>query len=115
MNWVQANAPEPQDESEMACKLENLPMGYELVHSMIKPASDKQNMMSQYVFSDGLSNFSLFIEHMYNPDDMKMDGAYQLGVVNVYSRVMDDNRITLMGEVPQVTAKTVAMAVSDCH
>ena len=115
LNWIQADAPEPKDETEMSCKLENLPMGYELVHSMIKPASDSQNMMSQYVFSDGLSNFSLFVEHMYDPDDMKMDGAYQLGVVNVYSRVIGDNRITLMGEVPQVTAKTVAMAVSECH
>jgi len=82
---------------------------------MDKPATDKENMMSQYVFSDGLATFSLFVEHMYNPDEMKMQGAYQLGIVNVYSRVMGDNRITLMGEIPKVTAKAVAMAVSDCQ
>ncbi len=115
LNWIQVESPEPKDNSEMTCKLENLPVGFELVHSMVKPATDKQQMMSQYVFSDGLSNFSLFVEHMYNPDDMKMEGPYQLGIVNVYSRVMGDNRITMMGEIPQITAKTVAMAVSDCQ
>ena len=115
LTWTQAAAPEPRKNSELACKLENLPQGYELIHAMDKPATDKENMMSQYVFSDGLSSFSLFVEHMYNPDEMKMDGAYQLGIVNVYSRVIDGNRVTLMGEVPKETAKAVAMAVSDCQ
>ena len=115
LTWTQAGAPEPKDNSELACKLENLPEGYELTHAMDKPATDKENMMSQYVFSDGLSSFSLFVEHMYNPDEMKMEGAYQLGIVNVYSRVIEGNRVTLMGEVPKVTAKAVAMAVSDCQ
>ena len=115
LNWVQVDSPQPMDNSEMTCKLDNIPAGFELVHSMVKPATDKQNMMSQYVFSDGLSNFSLFVEHMYNSDDMKMEGAYQLGVVNVYSRIIDGDRITMMGEIPKITAKTVAMAVSDCQ
>ena len=115
LTWSQAQTTEPKQTSELACKLENLPQGYELIYAMDKPATDKENMMSQYVFSDGLATFSLFVEHMYNPDEMKMQGAYQLGIVNVYSRVMGDNRITLMGEIPKVTAKAVAMAVSDCQ
>lgn len=115
LTWTQSLPTEPMETSELACKLENLPQGYDLIYAMKKPATDKENMMSQYVFSDGLSTFSLFVEHMYNPDEMKMQGAYQLGIVNVYSRVIEDNRITLMGEIPKVTAKAVAMAVSDCH
>ena len=115
LTWTQAKPPEPKANSELACKLENLPKGYELVHAMDKPATDKENMMSQYVFSDGLSSFSLFVEHMYKADEMKMEGAYQLGIVNVYSRLIEGNRVTLMGEVPKVTAKAVAMAVSDCQ
>jgi len=115
LSWIQTQAPESPDDAEMPCKLDDVPNGYELVHSMIKPATDKQKMMSQYVFSDGLANFSLFIESAENTDEMKMDGAYQLGVVNVYSRIMDGNRVTMMGEVPPVTAKAVAMAVSECQ
>lgn len=114
LTWTETRANEPKDTSELACKLENLPQGYELIYAMDKPATDNENMMSQYVFSDGLSTFSLFVEHMYKPDEMKMQGAYQLGIVNVYSRIVEDNRITLMGEIPKVTAKAVAMAVSDC-
>lgn len=112
--WTESAPIEPKETSELACKLSEVPQGYELIHAMDKPATDKENMMSQYVFSDGLSTFSLFVEHMYDTGDMKMEGAYQLGIVNVYSRVIDGNRITLMGEIPQVTAKAVAMAVTGC-
>ena len=115
LTWTQNAAPEPRENSQLSCEIEKIPQGYELVHAMDKPGSNKENMMSQYVFSDGLSTFSIFVEHMYNPEEMKMEGAYQLGIVNVYSRVFDDDRITIMGEVPKVTAKTVAMAVSNCQ
>ena len=75
------------------------PPGYTLVLEATRPLPGKKMPVSHWVFSDGLSALSVFIE----PDSQSL-GAFQglsaEGAMSVYSRQLDGHKITTLGEVP---------------
>ena len=75
------------------------PPGYALVLEATRPLPGKKMPVSHWVFSDGLSAFSVFIE-----PDSQSSGAFQglsaEGAMSVYSRQLDGHKITTLGEVP---------------
>lgn len=75
------------------------PPGYTLVLEATRPLPGKKMPVSHWVFSDGLSALSVFIE-----PDSQSPGAFQglsaEGAMSVYSRQLDGHKITTLGEVP---------------
>lgn len=75
------------------------PPGYSLVLEATRPLPGKKLPVSHWVFSDGLSALSLFIE-----PDSESSGNFQglsaEGAMSVYSRQLDGHKITTLGEVP---------------
>lgn len=75
------------------------PPGYALVLEAIRPLPGKKMPVSHWVFSDGLSALSVFIE-----PDSDSSGHFQglsaEGAMSVYSRQLDGHKITTLGEVP---------------
>lgn len=75
------------------------PPGYAPVLEANRPLFGKKLPVTHWVFSDGLSVMSLFIE----PDGDTSAGTQGLsadGAMSVYSRQLDGHRITTLGEVP---------------
>ena len=75
------------------------PPGYTRVLEAIRPLPGKKLPVTHWVFSDGLSVLSLFIE----PGGDAGGGAQGLsaeGAMPVYSRQLDGHKITTLGEVP---------------
>lgn len=75
------------------------PPGYAPVLEANRPLFGKKLPVTHWIFSDGLSVMSLFIE----PDSNPNPGAQGLsadGAMSVYSRQYDGHRITTLGEVP---------------
>lgn len=75
------------------------PPGYAPVLEANRPLFGKKLPVTHWVFSDGLSVMSLFIE----PGNDSAPGAQGLsaeGAMSVYSRQLDGHRITTLGEVP---------------
>jgi len=75
------------------------PPGYALVLEATRPLPGKKMPVSHWVFSDGLSALSVFIE----PDSQSSAGFQGLsaeGPMSVYSRQLDGHKITTLGEVP---------------
>lgn len=75
------------------------PPGYKLVLEATRPLPGKKMPVSHWVFSDGLSALSLFIE----PDSQSsgnFQGLSAEGAMSVYSRQLDGHKITTLGEVP---------------
>ncbi len=75
------------------------PPGYSLVLEATRPLPGKKMPVSHWVFSDGLSALSLFIE----PDSEtagNFQGLSAEGAMSVYSRQLDGHKITTLGEVP---------------
>lgn len=75
------------------------PPGYTLVLEATRPMPGKKMPVTHWVFSDGLSALSLFIE----PDSDSSGSSQGLsaeGAMSVYSRQLDGHKITTLGEVP---------------
>lgn len=75
------------------------PPGYTLVLEAMRPLPGKKMPVSHWVYSDGLSALSVFIE-----PDSESSGSFQglsaEGAMSVYSRQLDGHKITTLGEVP---------------
>ncbi len=87
---------------------ENVPTGYKLKQYFKKTLSKNGKEIKQWLFSDGLISYSVFIEKMDKGQDMP-NNMITMGSVNVYSTTYNNFAITVMGEVP---AKTIMMASS---
>jgi len=75
------------------------PPGYTLVQEATRPLPGKKMPVSHWVFSDGLSALSLFIEPDSQPSG-NFQGLSAEGAMSVYSRQLDGHKITTLGEVP---------------
>lgn len=69
------------------------------------------NSVEHLLFSDGLASVSVFIEPEAEGQP-GMVGGSRLGAVNAYTRSLEGYSITVMGEVPSVTARLIADSVS---
>ena len=74
------------------------PPGYTRVLEAIRPLPGKKLPVTHWVFSDGLSVLSLFIEP--GGDAGGAQGLSAEGAMPVYSRQLDGHKITTVGEVP---------------
>jgi sigma-E factor negative regulatory protein RseB len=59
------------------------------------------------VYSDGLAAVSVYVEQRHAESAVKQ-GINQLGTNNAYIRTQGDLQITVIGEVPAVTVKSIA-------
>ena len=71
----------------------------------------KRHQVEHYILSDGLAVVSVYIEQSNN-EKTELEGPSQMGSVNAYGRVIEGHKITVLGEVPQSTARAIANAVS---
>jgi sigma-E factor negative regulatory protein RseB len=75
------------------------PPGYDLVMQSHRPLMGKSKPVTQMVFSDGLGAVSLFIEPI--PEGQKpIVGLSTEGSVGIYARLIDDTKVTTVGEAP---------------
>jgi sigma-E factor negative regulatory protein RseB len=63
----------------------------------------------QMVYTDGLSSLSIFIEKQTSETT---SGMSSMGAVNAYIRIVNNHSVTAIGEVPAITVKQLAEAVS---
>ena len=70
----------------------------------------KHAPVTQIVYSDGLSAISIFIEPN-DEDEDDVDGLSSRGAVNLYHKLVDQNLITVVGEVPPRTVMQVLDSV----
>jgi len=84
-----------------------IPSGFMRVNGENKPGS---NVM---VYSDGLANYSIFVEKI--KEGMMPEGASQVGATVAYTQVLQYNSheygVTVIGEIPAMTAMLVAESV----
>jgi sigma-E factor negative regulatory protein RseB len=87
-----------------------LPSGFKKTMEIMRRMHGKHAPVTQIVYSDGLSAISIFIEPN-DEDEDDVDGLSSRGAVNLYHRVMDQNLITVVGEVPPRTVMQVLDSV----
>lgn len=88
-----------------------LPPGFVLENHRHHALTGTNAQVEHLLFSDGLASVSVFIE----PEDEGAEGfvgGLRLGAVNTFARSHHGYAITVMGEVPPVTARRIAESVA---
>ncbi|GHT95051.1 siderophore-interacting protein [Betaproteobacteria bacterium] len=84
--------------------------GFTLV-SVAYRVREQGGNVTHMVFSDGLASISVFIEPVDDRREAGRTGASSSGVVSVYERVVGDQRLTVLGEVPAQAVAQLAAAI----
>jgi len=89
----------------------SLPPGFQLASHSHKTGAD--GVYEHMVYSDGLAAVSVYVEQQGIESEVK-PGISQLGTNNAYTTKQGALQITVIGEVPAITVKTIAneMALS---
>jgi sigma-E factor negative regulatory protein RseB len=88
----------------------NQPAGFKKIMEMIRSKRAGSAQVAHLVFSDGLAAVSVFIEPL--PAAAKVpEGLSHQGAVNIYTRSVSDQLVTVLGETPPVTVMQIANSV----
>jgi sigma-E factor negative regulatory protein RseB len=87
-----------------------MPAGFKKMAEVTRTVRDNHTQVTHLVFSDGLAGISIFIEKLGEKPGIKT-GLYSKGVIQIYSKVLDGNLLTVVGEVPARTVMQVADSV----
>ncbi len=90
-----------------------LPAGFVLENSSIRPSPMSQHDVDALIFSDGIANFSVFVEQ----DDTRVlsQASEQIGALSAVSKIYREGNqyfhVTVVGDIPLGTAERVAVSV----
>lgn len=86
-----------------------LPPGFRLSSHHHKNRENGQ-VFEHLVYSDGLASVSVYIESL-DEEQAPMSGFSRIGALNAYARQRDNLQITAIGEVPELTVRTIAETI----
>jgi len=107
------NPPAPKVElldAPSGWQVDALPAGFRKVLEMRRPFRGNKEPVIQMVFSDGLAGISVFIEKGKDTTYLH-SGLSGQGAAHVYNRLVGDNLVTVVGEVPPLTVIQVGDSV----
>ncbi len=86
----------------------NLPQGFIIKHHRQEIPGRKARNIEHYIFSDGISSFSVYIEQT---DKVRLNGNAHLGALNAYGVFLNGHQVTAVGEVPPETLAFISELV----
>jgi sigma-E factor negative regulatory protein RseB len=110
-DWkVQKAVEGPDAQQDTGWQVSYVPPGFAKIVEMFRNITGKSAPVAHIVFSDGLVAVSVFVEATAGAPPPV--GATQQGAINVYSRLIDANLVTVLGETPGETVQRIANSVS---
>ena len=106
-----------QNQSNLMVKwaAHKLPRGFYLTGASVEPAPDGHGDMVHLVYSDGLATVSVFIEPLLDENqDIFRGVSPDMNAYGISARGGDSDsiyQVTVMGEVPKLTLRTIAESV----
>jgi len=97
-------------ETDSGWKVYALPAGFAKIAEVSRNLRGSKLPVVHLVFSDGLAGISVFIENLGDRHGVKQ-GLHSKGVIQIFTRVLDENLLTVVGEVPPHTIMQVAESV----
>ncbi|MFC1603234.1 MucB/RseB C-terminal domain-containing protein [Pseudomonadota bacterium] len=108
--WVHPKpAQEISTSADANWKFKQLPQGFQLQVRTKRSASLSEKEMEHFVFSDGLATLSVYFEKA--DDENGLRKASKMGAVNVFGTQVSGYQVTVVGEVPAQTVRTVANSI----
>lgn len=87
-----------------------LPAGFKKITEVSRRLKGTGQPVTHLVYSDGLAGISVFIEKLGDKTGVKQ-GLHSKGQIQFFTKVLDDNLLTVVGEVPPRTVVQVAESV----
>lgn len=87
-----------------------LPQGFSMTGNNIRPSVTGKGIRHHIMFSDGMASVSVFIEK-HDPDETMLKGVSRMGALNAYSFHLNENHITVIGEVPVATVRLIGQSI----
>jgi sigma-E factor negative regulatory protein RseB len=108
--WDVAGA-DPGDKVDTGWTVLSQPVGFKKVMEMKRFKNGAQSPIAHLVYSDGLVAVSVFIEPL--PTKRKyQEGLTHQGAVNIFTRPLPDQLVTVLGEAPAITVMQMANSVA---
>lgn len=98
-------------ELESGWTVKNFPPGFRKVLEMRRTKQGNAVLVTHMVYSDGLAAVSVFIEPAATRNRIN-EGLSQQGAINIYTRAIDDQIVTVLGEAPAATVMQIANSVT---
>ncbi len=90
----------------------HVPPGFHLKsHGREAGQTDEDGLGEHLVFTDGLASVSVYVEPADQGRAGAPDGISNMGAINAFSRKHQEHRVTVVGEVPPVTVRTIGLSV----
>ena len=87
-------------------QIQNMPAGFKLVERGMRLAPDSDIPTEHLLFTDGLATVSVMFRPAQNKR-VRFSGLSKMGAVNVFSRQVNGQHMTVMGEVPRATVERI--------
>ncbi|MEO8158357.1 MAG: MucB/RseB C-terminal domain-containing protein [Betaproteobacteria bacterium] len=98
-------------EVESGWTVKNFPVGFRKILEMRRSKQGTPIQVTHMVYSDGLAAVSVFIEPTAGRNKIK-EGLSQQGAINIFTRIVDDQVVTVLGEAPAATVMQIANSVA---
>jgi len=84
---------------------DDLPAGFRAISTHEEKLPNSEKIVTHILFSDGLANVSVFIA---DHDGTSFAAKSKIGASNSFSMLVDEFRVTAVGEVPAITVERIA-------
>ena len=98
-------------EVESGWSVKNSPPGFRKILEMRRAKQGNSVLITHMVYSDGLAAVSVFIEPAASRSRIN-EGLSKQGAINIYTRTVNDQVVTVLGEVPANTVIQIANSVA---
>ncbi len=98
-------------EVESGWTVKNFPAGFRKILEMRRSKQGNSVLVTHMVYSDGLAAVSIFIEPAATRNRIN-EGLSQRGAINIYTRTINNQVVTVLGEAPATTVMQIANSVS---
>ena len=78
--------------------------------AVLQNSVSAESAVDHMIFSDGLASVSVFIEAV-KENEKSFVGVSRRGAVNVYGGLLNGHQVTVVGEVPTATVKSIGQSI----
>jgi sigma-E factor negative regulatory protein RseB len=87
-----------------------MPSGFMISARYKQQMPNSTQPVEHVIISDGLASVSVYIEP-FNAESQSFIGSSRMGAVNIFGSVLDDHKVTVVGEVPISTVEMIAKSI----
>jgi sigma-E factor negative regulatory protein RseB len=95
-------------------EVNGLPPGFSRIAAVRRQLPNHTGEVEHWVFSDGLTHVSMFLEPALQPVET-IKGQSKQGMINMIKRQVGDLQATILGEAPWATVESIAMGLEEKH